>query len=201
MSALFDEDTYYDTPRELHGKRRVEYPLEKCPTASVFSTSYVVNASAYVQPTFADTCPETGYTSHYWVEDVEEKREGVLLWYRRVWASVPDDWDDSGSIVYQFPAIWLQREPVSLVAATRVAHTYMRTDAPSDDFTPIDEFSPAVTGYAYARVPVVAPNTTPTDTDYLASIAAEDEIVAAGSEIFHYRGGIWGMRTTYVKAK
>lgn len=210
MSAFKVDGTF--TSAAVQGGPHRTFPFERDLTAFIEEQRYMILKANFARLALSTPHPTIATAFLVQETDLQNLGSGLVEWTRR-YATVPATRSEYESYAVTFPAIYdavgsdsYRTLPLSLKVAARVEFAYYHVGVdvayPTvEDIPLVERFSPLYSASIDAEVDFVNPSTVPTATEYLAMVAAEDEIAVEDSELHPWLGNIYERVTRYVKAR
>jgi hypothetical protein len=207
MSLTYDAPAsgQFATPILLSTEPRKVYPFRQDLAAVIYEEDYAQRPDQFV-PLPLDT-PHPIHTTAYLIAETNPKpmSSGGLVQFTRSFAIVPGNRTEFATTNFSFPAFKAtsaatteSRAGFSETCVAKVLFSYVLTDDPSEGLTILPKFQPK--DASDLKCAFVASDTTPTQSDYEAKIAAGEYIQAAQTKVRRWRGNIWELQDLKVKA-
>lgn len=178
--------------------RKVEFPLLHSPEHKVVTCSMMGCTSQYAKLPLST--PWEHDVTLVLVDEKITKVHNDYIWFDRVWANIPNPWNDASTMAFQFPGFYsplgdVLRRPFSISVPVRIQHDYYLTELPFEDIPLSNVFQVTTIGdNGYGTQPteyVGGAISIPSLFGYLTDISNKKEIVGADSTIEQYMGNIW----------
>lgn len=140
-------------------------------------------------------------------EESFEVGEDGLLYFNRIYATIPEGRIEWGTTGFTFPAFratnsadtTVERNSFNEIVVAKKTFRYIRTDTPETDLSILPKF--VINDPSGNKVSFVASDTTPSKATYQTYISESTYLRSAETKVVPFRGNIWELQDQEVLAK